>query len=155
MANLLEELKALISALEDSNIDYALCGGLAMAVHGFYRTTIDIDVLIRPESLKDVKSIALNLGYTINAEPMVFAKGAVEIHRVSKLDLDLGDVLMLDLLLVTSQIEDAWNSRTEAEWENGKIKVVSRDGLIKLKLLRKNPQDIVDINRLKEIHHES
>ena len=49
--SLLKELSALVSALDENEIEYAVCGGLAMAVHGFARATLDIDLLIRPESL--------------------------------------------------------------------------------------------------------
>jgi len=40
MLDLYEELKAIISALEENGIDYALCGGLAMAVYGAPRATV-------------------------------------------------------------------------------------------------------------------
>ncbi|MBI3649447.1 MAG: hypothetical protein HY231_00175 [Acidobacteria bacterium] len=126
-----------------------------MAVHGCSRATIDIDLLIRSESLEEIKAIARRFGYTIEALPMTFSKGAVEIRRLSKLDADAGDVLILDLLLVTPQIEKVWDSRTEAEWEGGKIKVVSREGLIALKSFRKSKQDLADIESLQEAEDES
>jgi hypothetical protein len=155
MLDLYEELKALLSAFDTHRVEYALCGGLAMAVHGFFRATIDIDLLIRSESLEEIKSIARSFGYTIEALPMTFSKGAIEIRRLSKLDLDAGDVLMLDLLVVTPQIENVWTSRTEAEWEGGKIKVVSREGLIALKSFRSSRQDLADIESLKAVEDES
>lgn len=37
MATLLDELSNMISALEDGGIEYAVCGGLALAIHGFAR----------------------------------------------------------------------------------------------------------------------
>ncbi|NOT58834.1 MAG: hypothetical protein HOP19_01280 [Acidobacteria bacterium] len=46
MLNLYEELKLLIARLNESGESYALCGGLAMAVHGVPRATVDIDLLI-------------------------------------------------------------------------------------------------------------
>ena len=155
MVDLKRELRALVSTLETRNIDYALCGGLAMAVHGLPRATVDIDLLIRSESLEEIKSIARSLGYTIEAQPMAFAKGAVEIHRLSKILTDSYFVLSLDMLLVTPQTESAWQSRVEYEWENRKIKVVSPQGLITMKSLRNNGQDQDDIRRLQEVHNES
>ena len=53
MFDLYEEFKSIISALEQRGIDYAVCGGLAMAVHGLARATVDIDLLIlgiKPDS---------------------------------------------------------------------------------------------------------
>lgn len=154
MLDLYEELKALIAAFDTHRVEYALCGGMAMAVHGFFRATIDIDLLIHRESLEEIKNIARGFGYTIEALPMTFSKGAVEIHRLSKLDAEADDVLRLDLLLVTPQIENVWDTRIEAQWEGGKIKVVSREGLIALKSFRRSQQDLADIESLKEVEDE-
>jgi hypothetical protein len=154
MVDLTGELTTLIISLEEQNIDYALCGGLAMAVHGYYRATDDIDLLIRNESLEEIKTIARSLGYTIEAQPMTLAKGAVEIRHLSKIDRDSGFGLSLDRLLVTPQTEMAWTSRTEFEWANKKLKVVSCEGLIALKLLRNSGQDQDDIKYLQEVEDE-
>lgn len=155
MFDLYEELKAVIFALDENGIDYALCGGLAMAVHGLPRATVDIDLLILAERLEETWSKAKSLGYTIEAMPMTFSRGAVEIRRLSKIDRDTGIVLSLDLLLVTPQIIDIWESRTEVEWESGRLWVVSRRGLIALKSFRSSAQDLADIERLKESDDES
>jgi hypothetical protein len=155
MLDLYEEFKSIVSALEERGIDYAVCGGLAMAVHGFPRATVDIDVLIRPEQLEEAKRTARSLGFTIEAFPTTFAKGAVEIRRLSKIDADTGIVLSLDMLLVTPQILDIWQSRGEVEWESGRLMVVSRRGLIALKSGRSSLQDLADIQRLKESENES
>jgi hypothetical protein len=150
MLDLYFEFERLIAALNVRDIEYAVCGGLAMAVNGAPRTTVDIELLIKAESLEEVKAAASELGYVIEAGPMTFKKGAVEIRRVSKLDPDSGDLLMLDMLLVTPQVSVAWDTRTEVEWELGTLWVVSRDGLILLKSLRGSAQDLADIERLKE-----
>ena len=73
MFDLYEEFKSIVSALEEHGIDYAVCGGLAMAVHGLPRATVDIDLLILAERLEDAKSVVRSLGYTIEAQPMTFS----------------------------------------------------------------------------------
>jgi len=95
-------------------------------------------------------SIVGELGYTIEAAPMAFADGAVRILRVSKIDPESRDVLTLDLLIVTPETADVWQSRREVEWEDGTLWVVSREGLIALKRLRGSGQDLADIERLRE-----
>jgi hypothetical protein len=150
MLDIYDELKALITSLNENGVDYALCGGLAMAVHGFVRATVDIDILIRKKSLATARSVALRLGYTVDAAPMRFAGGSVEIRRISKVDPGSGDVLMLDFLLVTNLFAKIWETREEVEWEHGSIWVVSRPGLIELKRLRGSGQDLEDIARLTE-----
>lgn len=150
MLDLFEELKQLIAALDERNVQYALVGGLAMAVWGFPRATVDIDLLIPPDELTSAEAVAESLSYVVKARPMSFSSGVVVIHRRSKLDPDGGDVLMLDLLLVTPPIQDVWDRREQVEWADGRISVVSREGLIKLKRFRSSGTDLDDIARLEE-----
>lgn len=150
MFDLYYEFRLLIAALDERQIDYALCGGLAMAVYDRARATVDIDMLILSESLDVVIPIATKLDYVIRGLDMTFSSGAIEIRRVSKIDPESGHVLSLDLLLVTPAIQNVWNSRVEADWDGGTLSVVSRPGLIALKKLRGSPQDLVDIAALEE-----
>lgn len=148
MLDILEELRSLVAILDEHQVEYALCGGMAMGVHGRARATIDIDLLIHSDSLEKVFGLARTLGYNIRGKEMSFADGAVEIRRVSKMDPGDGEQLSLDLLLVTPEILPAWESRLKAEWEDGKLSVVSVSGLISLKRLRRSGQDLVDIESL-------
>src|SRR5713226_2137504 len=150
MLDITDELRALVAKLDEQNIEYALCGGMAMAVHHQPRFTIDIDLLIEEKSLPSAMTVAKSLGYAIRGKDLSFANGAVEIRRISKIDPDAGDLLTVDFLLVTPQIREAWDSRVESEWEGGKLSVVSRAGLIALKQLRKSGQDLDDIKALAE-----
>jgi hypothetical protein len=148
MIDITDELRRVVTALDEQRVDYALCGGMAMGVHGSLRTTIDIDLLILSESLDNVFATAKSLGFNIRGKDMTFSNGAVEIRRVSKIDPEDGDLLSLDLLLVTPDIRAVWESRLQAEWEGRKLWVVSVDGLIALKSLRGSAQDLADIEAL-------
>jgi hypothetical protein len=149
MFDIADELRNLVLILDEHEVDYALCGGMAMAVHGRMRMTIDIDLVILSSALDEVFAIAELLGYNIRGKDLSFADGAVEIRRVSKIDPKDGEVLSLDLLLVTPAILNAWESRRRADWEGGKLSVVSAEGLIALKQLRGSAQDLVDIEALR------
>jgi hypothetical protein len=146
-----DELRRLVSELNDRGVDYALCGGMAMAVHGIARTTIDIDLLIPAESLAAVFSIAASFDYNVRGMDMSLGDGAVEIRRVSKIDPVDGELLSLDLLLVTPQVLGSWQTRIAADWEGLKLWVVSRQGLVDLKELRRSDLDLVDIKALKGV----
>ena len=150
MFDLYEEFNSIVAALEEHGIDYAVCGGLAMAVHGLPRATVDIDLLILAERLEEAKSVVRSLGYNIEAQPMTFHKGAIEIRRLSKIDPSDGDLLMVDFLLVTPAFEAAWDNRIRVASPKGSVSVVSREGLIALKSFRRSGQDMADIERLKE-----
>lgn len=147
MATLLDELSQLISALNENKIEYAVCGGLALAIHGFARATLDIDILIQPESLEKAYKIGAEKGFDIRGLDISFKERAVEIRRVSKID-DNGEVLSLDLLLVTPHVEDVWETREKVDFLENQLCVVSREGLLKMKRLAGRPQDLADIERL-------
>lgn len=148
MLDLLDELRSVLARLDEAGIPYALCGGLAMAVHGFPRATVDIDVLVVAVDLSRVGEAVAPLGFTIQAIPMTFHSGAVEIRRISKVHAT-GQLLSLDILLVTPATEGAWNSRQVMEWDFGTLTVVSREGLIALKSLRGSGRDRDDIEQLR------
>jgi len=149
MASLYDELKALVAALNEEQVPYALCGGLAMGVYGFVRATEDIDLLVQRGDLERIVSIASRFGYTLRSKPMVFEGGSIEIHRVVKVFGEDEDPLMLDLLLVTPALEEVWRSREWKEWDEGAFWVVSREGLIRLKSGRGSNIDLEDVRRLR------
>jgi hypothetical protein len=148
MPRLYDELRSIIDVLDRNGIDYALCGGIAMAVHGRPRTTVDIDIMISGDSLDTVIQLAAQLGYTIRGLDLNF--GEIKIRRVSKIEPATKELLTLDLLIVTSQIQKIWKTRIKAKLEGGKLSVVSKDGLIALKKIAGRPQDIADIAALRE-----
>src|SRR5438445_13872753 len=150
MPKLYDELRSLLSALDRDKIEYGLCGGIAMAIHGRPRATVDIDMLITQESLPETLRIAGRLGYTIRGLDLSFGKDEIEIRRVSKIDSDTRFVLTLDMILVTNAIRDVWETRVNANLEGGKLSVVSKEGLIALKKISGRPQDVAEISALKE-----
>lgn len=152
--DILDELKKLIEKLNQENIEYALCGGLAMAIYALPRATLDIDILIEAGSLEITRHAVHDLGFTSEAAPMEFHGGKIYLHRISKIAACTGETLILDLLIVTPEIKNAWDSRTKVEWEHGTISVVSPEGLILLKSFRRSGQDQDDIDFLRSIIDE-
>lgn len=148
MLDLYDEFSQLVARLDDAGIEYALCGGLALAVFGEPRATVDVDIMIAPEAFDSAKSVAREAGFLKEALPMSFAQGAIEMRRFSKRDPETGDWLSLDLLLVTQAIRDVWTSRQDMPWENRRLCVVSREGLIRLKQIRGSAVDLEDIRKL-------
>jgi hypothetical protein len=53
----------LAAKLEELQIPYAICGGLAVSAHGHRRTTDDVDVLLTAAGLQRFKAAALGLGW--------------------------------------------------------------------------------------------
>lgn len=78
---------------------------------------------------------------------MEFAGGRVRIQRVSKAIPAIEDVLMLDVLSLPPEIEREITVEA-VEWQGAPLRTVTREGLICLKKLRNNAQDIADIEKL-------
>lgn len=148
MVDFYRELTELLAAFEAASLDYALCGGVALAIHGAPRATQDIDVLVRPEDLDRLRQVAHACGFTLESLPMDFASG-ITIQRFTK--LIEGQPFMLDALQVSGPIEAVWAGRLQASFEGGVVRVVSREGLISLKVAAGRPQDIADVQRLEEL----
>lgn len=146
---LYDELRAVLDGLDGAGVDYALVGGLAVAVWGAPRATKDIDLLVRSEDLAGAKEAVHRCGFTLEAFPMDFKDGTT-LQRVNKVD-EAGNLMTVDFMLVDGNLEAAWASRTRVPFGAGQVAVVSREALIAMKAHAARPQDLADIQNLKEI----
>lgn len=147
--DLYEELLALVEALDREECAYAVCGGIALAVHGHPRFTEDIDLLVPPDGLVRVLATARERGFQIAANPLRFDAGTSrerEIRRISKIEGE--DVLTLDLLILPPFLRDVWDDRERFDWQGQSMAVVSAPGLIKMKRIAGRTQDLADLERL-------
>ncbi len=147
--DLYQELFSLTAALNEVGIPYTICGGLAVALHGYPRFTQDIDLLILPEDELRTLSAAEGLGFVIKAGRLPIGVGEPierEIVRVSKV-VDR-EIVTLDLLIVNATIQSAWDSRMDLDLRGHRVSAVSRDGLKLLKILGGRRQDLLDLEQL-------
>lgn len=149
MVNLFDELVAIVFALERAKIDYAVCGGMAVAIHGLARATKDIDLLILREDLVRVQDVVRGLGFILDGGILPMGAGERferDIYRISKvIDKKL---LTLDLLIVNPLLQQAFEAREYYEWQGVRLQAVSPAGLYVMKKLAGRPQDIADLQRL-------
>ena len=152
--NIIDELRAIIARFDQEGVDYALCGGLAMAIYAMPRATLDIDLLIQVDSLARAQLAVESLGFWVGTASMSFHGGKIRMARLCKVDPATGEELVLDLLLTTDATAAAWTGRREVEWEGRALKVVSPKGLILLKSFRRSGTDEDDIAHLRSIIDE-
>ena len=148
--DLFEQLRNLVETLRSSQLDYALCGGFALAAHGIVRATEDIDLMIEEWTLPALRTVVEPIGFWLQPQPMLFKGGQVKIYRFVKTEPPGRDFLVLDVLAVTPVVQEAWNTRRLLETDFGAVPVISRTGLIQLKGLRGSGQDLDDIKKLRE-----
>ena len=147
--DLLAELALLTRALDAAGVDYALCGAIALAIHGVPRATQDIDLLAQEADLGKLREVAKSCGFVFESLPMTFSSSSITVQRFTKL---IGQQpLMLDVLFAEGPLASVWSSRQTLPWRDGIVRVVSKEGLVTLKLAAGRPQDLVDLQRLKEL----
>jgi hypothetical protein len=147
MFDVVQELVDLTKAFRAEGINYAVCGGLAVMIHGFVRATEDIDLLIEERDLERARAVAAACGFRLRGTQMAFRAGAKR-ARVLKTSPASEDYLVLDLILVTEATRHAWESRVDLATQWGPVCTVSRDALIEMKRQAGRPQDLVDIQRM-------
>ena len=140
----------MIEALRAPGLDYALCGGFALAAYGIVRATEDINLMVEESDLERLRDIVQPMGFWLQAQPLVFKDGQIRIFRLVKTEPASPDFLILDALTVTPATKPAWESRRSVETEFGQVSVISPRGLIELKTLRGSGQDLDDIEKLRK-----
>jgi 2-hydroxychromene-2-carboxylate isomerase len=147
--NLVDELHAITAALEGDGIPYAVCGGVAVTIHGATRTTKDIDLLVRRADVPRILELLRGLGYLFAALPMTFDAGTARerhVQRVTKIEGD--HHLVVDLMLDEAALAGFLADQIDVELPEGRLRVVSRAGLLAMKRMAARPQDDADIERL-------
>lgn len=56
-------LRRIAGKLDELGVAYAVAGGMALNAHGHRRATLDVDVLVTPEGLKEIHEALEGLGY--------------------------------------------------------------------------------------------
>jgi hypothetical protein len=147
IVELLDELLRLAEEFDKQGVEYALCGGLAMNVHGFTRGTIDIDFLVLEASLPQAKIAASAAGFDFETGWIPISdKSAPRVLRLLK--IDGSEYLTLDLLLANSDLNEVWSGRLRSSLAGKSLTVVSKEGLIRMKSTSTRDKDRMDVKSL-------
>ncbi len=148
--NILTEMLELVDCLNKADLPYALCGGLAVALHGYVRATKDIDLLVPAPYVPIVIQAVRSVGFRVaNAHPMVFGEGTprqATVHRISKFAGE--DSMILDILEVNATNSAAWKSRRAYKLGGRKLWAITRPALINMKKKSGRPKDLIDVDGL-------
>ena len=149
VVNLVDELFAISRALRGAGIEYAVCGGIAVTIHGATRTTKDIDLLVAAADVPRILDVVRPLGYVFAALPMTFDEGTPKerhVQRVSKLEGE--HHLVLDLIVADASLTGFLDGHIDLPLPEGDLSVVSRETLLKMKRLAARSQDLADVEAL-------
>lgn len=151
--DLVTELHAIAAALARAGLRHAICGGVAVTIHGATRSTKDIDILIAPGDVAAALEVVRPIGYKFAALPLVFDEGTARerhVQRVSKIEGN--EHLVLDFLLERAAFAGLLANPVEIVLPEGPLWVVPRDVLLAMKRLAGRNQDLADLEKLEEGH---
>ncbi|NJL72362.1 MAG: nucleotidyltransferase family protein [Candidatus Competibacteraceae bacterium] len=152
MPDLLTELDNALTSLEKAKAEYALCGGLAVAVHGYARATVDIDIVVLRKDLEQIKAALKEGGFYLDNGIIPLPSQNIEFYRMGKI---VGkDVLVVDLLF-TDEESYLWQGRERRRWSHGEMWVLSKEALIRMKSTSQREKDQADIVELSRIRSEN
>jgi len=147
-----DEIKKLWELLHASEVKYIMVGGFATNLHGFSRTTADLDIWIK-DTLENRKNLgkvlkSLDLGNYPNIETMNFLAGWSAIRLPSGLELDI----MTSLKSFTEKnFEACYAIAPIAVIYDIPIRFLHLNHLIQEKKSCGRPKDIVDLQELERI----
>lgn len=154
------DIRGLLGELVDEGVDFVVIGGVAVGYHGYVRATKDVDIVPASdrENLERLARTLHRLEARVEGgedfepselpdplDPDALASGGnwVLSTRLGRLDLMqwIGDDALW-ARLSPAAIED--------EIDGLRIKIVSYEDLAALKELAGRPQDLIDLERLRE-----
>ena len=141
------DTESLLKLLRDNSVDFVVIGASAFPVHGYSRSTLDIDLFIRPEqenARRTLKALR-EFGYDVT-------------------DITIDDLLSKKLLIrqyivetdihpfVTgTTFEKVWRNKVEDYYGTTSVFFASLDDIIEMKQAAGRPQDMEDLKYLLEI----
>lgn len=147
--SLLDNMLDIVRVLDHHAIDYALCGGLAVAIYGYVRFTQDIDLIISPDDLTRAKEVLVEIGYNMSSGLIPFKQPDGSFREISRISKAVdSDLYTLDLMLCTGSLKTAWEDREIVEVNGREVKVVSKKSLIMMKREAARGKDLIDIEEL-------
>lgn len=141
----LEDLFELCKKLNEHQVNYVLIGGFAVILHGFERTTKDIDLLV-DTSIPNVKKIKEALSYLPDKAVLEVKDNEIDQYQVVR----VADEFVIDLMAKACNIsyEEAKNSIDWVEIEGTRIPRANKELLIRTKDTVR-PSDKMDVDFLK------
>lgn len=155
------DIQAILRQLVEGEVEFLLIGGVAVGYHGHVRATKDVDVVPAPdrENLERLAEVLKLLEATVEGaeefaegelpdplDPAALALGGnwVLATRLGRLDVMqwIGDDPLWEELSPQA-IEDSIGDLP--------IKVVGYEDLVRLKELAGRPEDLADLQRLREV----
>ncbi len=141
------DTESLLKSLNDHVVEYVIIGASALPVHGYSRTTLDIDVFIRPtrDNAERVLEALRDFGYDVT--------DATVDDLVTKKILIRQYVVETDIHPSVKGVtfQEVWEHKVEDVVGSTPAFFASLDDLIRMKEAAGRPKDLEDLATLREI----
>jgi hypothetical protein len=138
-------------SLNQYNVKYIMIGGFAVNLHGFSRTTGDLDIWLKNESSnkKNLGKALVQFGYDeLSFEDMDFVPGWTDFYIGSGVRLDIVTEMAG---LENISFDDALQHANVAQIFDVNVPFLHINQLIKNKKATGRPKDIIDVSELEKI----
>jgi len=141
------DTEGLLKLLNENNVDFVIIGATAFPVYGYARSTLDIDIFVRPdlENIKRLKKALMQFGY--------------DLTDISHDDLLNNKLLIRQYIVVTDihpfvkgvTFEEVWKKKLKSRFGKTEVYFPSLDHIIKMKRAAGRPKDLEDLKFLERI----
>jgi hypothetical protein len=157
------DIEFVLGALNRAGVRYLVVGGVAVVLHGYLRTTADLDLVVqlqRENALRAIEALGA-LGYRPRApvNPLEFADSSMRARWTKEKGLTVFSLwspdhpaLEVDLFVNEPfDFDEVYRRALRVPLERTEIIVIGLDDLIGLKRLAGRPMDQQDIDALEAV----
>ena len=152
-------------AFNKAEIDYAVCGGVAVILYGFARLTVDLDLIVNLEkgNLEKVYDFLTKLNYKpktpIKKEEFIDKEKLENLAKEKNMKVvsfyNLREPLkVIDICVNLPKISEILKRKKYLKVKNITIPIIPIDDLIEMKKTLARAQDLIDVENLKKIKRE-
>lgn len=155
----------LFQKFHKANVEYLICGGLAVNIYGIPRMTADIDLLVNFDeaNVKRFEKVLEDLSFAsvvpIQLNSLLDASKRAEIIKTKNLIAysyynKRANFMNVDVLIdVPFSFKMMWENRERRSIEDFEINIVSLNHLIDMKRYANRNQDQQDVKMLSKLQH--
>lgn len=159
----MKHIPAILQAMKDAGVEFVLVGGFAVQLHGFVRSTIDLDIVLAmdDENLSKFIDVAKQFGLApIIPVPIESLKNAAQIdqwHREKGMlafplrEPQVGGSVIDVLVRPEVTFDTLKKDAVIAQLFGRAVMVASIDNLLVMKRAANRPKDRLDIDALERI----
>lgn len=143
-----QDFKEFIQLLNEKEVKYLLIGGYAIGLHGYMRTTSDIDFWVEQSEHNARKIISVLEEFfgsefkNLNPNDLLVKD---EIFRFGNID---GNIIVILTSLKELEFDKSYKNKISCNFNGLLIDLISRGDLIKNKLSTGRLKDIADVDNL-------